>query len=150
MDYFEVRHNIPVEMESARETGIAELSFNNFESFLENEEGIAAYLPEDLFDRNMPESFEFLNRSDLKNTTCSYKRIKLQNRNNEWEKNFNPTEADKFCYVRAKFHRPCSGFYHHDLDDIMKITDSKSFKFFYFKEKNKWAAALFEKIRILA
>lgn len=108
MDYLEFKINC---LEEFREILIAELSNIGFDSFLESEEGIEAYILHEGFDRVV---FE-----DLIARYTIVGQIKVQesvlpkiNWNEEWEKNYDPIPVDDLVYVRASFHPPVAGFRH--------------------------------------
>ncbi len=82
---------------------IAELGAVGFESFLETEKGITAYIPEVDFQEALFEEVSLLEMPafDIKHTS---KVIEQVNWNEEWEKNFNPIIVADQCSVRAPFH----------------------------------------------
>ncbi len=95
--------------EQASDVLIAQLSELGFESFVENEKGFCAYIPEKLFDAselNLALSFY----SDFFKINYTSKTIEQQNWNKEWESSFQPIEIDNKCYIRAPFHQPKQGF----------------------------------------
>lgn len=89
--------------EPGREILIAELGELGFESFVEVENGLLAYiLLEDAADLNLKELYIFQNPNfDISWTS---KEIEPENWNLEWEKNFQPIEVDDQCRIRAPFH----------------------------------------------
>ena len=91
----------PVELGS--EILIAELGQKAFESFIENEDGISAYVQKDLWTKDILDDIYILTSSEF---TISYEveEIAPVNWNEEWEKNFEPIDVDGKCYVRAPFH----------------------------------------------
>lgn len=82
---------------------IAELGYAGFESFVENEEGVVAYIQKGEWKPEILEDIQIL-ESDLFEITFDFKEIEQQNWNAEWEKNFHPIEVDGLCTVRAPFH----------------------------------------------
>lgn len=82
---------------------IAELGELPFESFIESEFGIVAYIQKQLWTENILEDLYILNSSEF---VISYKieEIEQVNWNEEWEKNFDPIDVDGNCHVRAPFH----------------------------------------------
>jgi ribosomal protein L11 methyltransferase len=82
---------------------MAELAELGFESFVETEDGLEAYIQEDVFDdltvKNMLESY-----AERTAISYSFKKIAKQNWNEEWEKNFQPISIGNNIYVRADFH----------------------------------------------
>jgi ribosomal protein L11 methyltransferase len=102
MEYIEFIATInPLEV--GRDILIAELSEIGFESFVETEEGLEAYIQSKEFNEENIKSIKILQHDDF---TISYslKSIAEQNWNAEWEKNFNPINVDNRCYIRAPFH----------------------------------------------
>ncbi|WP_127141302.1 50S ribosomal protein L11 methyltransferase [Flagellimonas marinaquae] len=84
---------------------IAELGELGFESFVETETGILAYmLKSEWQDQNLESLFAFQN-PDVK-ISWTRKEIEQQNWNAEWEKNFHPILVGDRCMVRAPFHQP--------------------------------------------
>ncbi len=92
-----------VPKEPATEILIAQLGFAGFESFVENEDGVTAYIQENDWDASMLEDIQILNSKEFK---ISYKEevIEQTNWNSEWEKNFNPIQVDDLVSIRAPFH----------------------------------------------
>lgn len=91
--------------EPATEILLAELGELDFDSFVETETGLSAYIQEHLNTPNILEDIYILNNPEFK---ISYKTedIEQVNWNEEWEKNFDPIDVDGICYVRAPFHEP--------------------------------------------
>jgi ribosomal protein L11 methyltransferase len=90
-------------LQPASEILIAELSYAGFESFVENEEGVTAYVVSEEFDEEAFAGLHIL-QSDEFEITYSSQEIEKVNWNIEWEKNFNPIIIDDQCSVRAPFH----------------------------------------------
>lgn len=91
----------PVELGS--EILIAELGEKAFESFIETETGISAFVQKDLWDPKILEDIQILNNSEFK-IEYTFEEIEQVNWNEEWEKNFEPIDVDGKCHVRAPFH----------------------------------------------
>ena len=93
-----------VPVQPASDILIAELGEVQFESFVETEEGVLAYIKKE--DWN-PEILRDL--SILKNTLFQidfdYTEIEQENWNATWEQNFNPIQVGDKCVVRAPFHK---------------------------------------------
>ncbi|SNR83187.1 50S ribosomal protein L11 methyltransferase [Lutibacter flavus] len=89
--------------EPATEILIAQLGFAGFESFVENEDGVTAYIQEDDWNSTMLDDIQILNSNEFE---ISYKEevIEQTNWNSEWEKNFNPIQVDNLVSIRAPFH----------------------------------------------
>jgi ribosomal protein L11 methyltransferase len=90
-------------VEPVRDILIAELGEIGFESFVETEEGLLAYiLSEDWSDKSFKGLFVFQNPEFHISWTIN--EIEQQNWNAEWEKSFQPIEVTEQCRVRAPFH----------------------------------------------
>ncbi len=101
-NYFEFRFTIdPVQ--PASEILIAELGYLGFESFVENNDGITAYIPEEEYEDDLLVGVHILQSEEFK-ITYDQKEIERVNWNEEWEKNFTPIVVDDICSVRAPFH----------------------------------------------
>lgn len=82
---------------------MAELSYLNFDSFEEVEDGLMAYILKEEWKENMLEEVQILQNPEFE-ITWVQKEFKQINWNEEWEKNFSPILIDDVCYVRAPFH----------------------------------------------
>lgn len=82
---------------------IAELGEKPFESFIETETGIVAYIQKELVTDDVLNDIYILSSPEF---TISYtiEEIEQVNWNQEWEKNFEPIDVDGKCHVRAPFH----------------------------------------------
>ncbi|HLA57046.1 MAG TPA: 50S ribosomal protein L11 methyltransferase [Flavobacterium sp.] len=82
---------------------IAELGEKPFESFIESDFGIVAYIRKEFWTEDILDDMFILNSPQF---TISYKieEIEQVNWNEEWEKNFEPIDVDGKCHVRAPFH----------------------------------------------
>ncbi len=82
---------------------VAELGELPFESFVESEFGVTAYIQKQLWNENILEDLFILNSPQF---IISYKveEIDQVNWNEEWEKNFEPIDVEGNCHVRAPFH----------------------------------------------
>ena len=90
-------------LELGSEILIAELGEKAFESFIETETGISAFVQKDLWDTNILEDIQILNNPEFK-IEYTFEEIEQVNWNEEWEKNFEPIDVDGKCHVRAPFH----------------------------------------------
>ncbi|OUR92182.1 ribosomal protein L11 methyltransferase [Flavobacteriales bacterium 34_180_T64] len=90
-------------LQPAVEILIAELGYAGFESFVETDNGVTAYIQKDEWNANILDDIQILN-SDEFEITFSFNEIEQTNWNAEWEKNFNPIQVDDLCSVRAPFH----------------------------------------------
>ena len=82
---------------------IAELGYAGFESFVETEEGVTAYIQKEEWNPNILDDIHILNSEEFK-IEYTFSEIEQINWNSEWEKNFAPIEVDGKCTVRAPFH----------------------------------------------
>ncbi len=87
---------------------IAELGYAGFESFVETEEGVTAYIQKDDWKEHILKDINILNSDEFK-IEYTFSEIEQINWNSEWEKNFDPIEVDGKCTVRAPFH-PAKNF----------------------------------------
>lgn len=108
MDYVQVSITC---LEEYREILIAELAAVGFDSFLETDSGLEAYVPQYLFARDSFDEVILAYREPAALTVVEGILPKV-NWNEEWEKNYDPIEVDQLVYVRASFHAPKSGFQH--------------------------------------
>ena len=108
MDYIQVSITC---LEEYREILIAELAAVGFDSFLETDSGLEAYVPQDLFARASFDEVIATYREPAGLTVVEGIVPKV-NWNEEWEKNYDPIEVDQLVYVRASFHAPKPGFQH--------------------------------------
>lgn len=103
MNYIEYNIKINPNTSNNSEIVIARLADAGFESFVENETGILAYIGE----KHLNQSFiEELLRQDWNSFSISYsyQLIKDQNWNAVWESNFEPIFIKDEIAVRAPFH----------------------------------------------
>jgi ribosomal protein L11 methyltransferase len=82
---------------------IAELGEKPFESFIESDFGIVAYIKKEFWSDDILDDLFILESPEF---TISYQieEIEQVNWNEEWEKNFEPIDVDGKCHVRAPFH----------------------------------------------
>ncbi len=82
---------------------VAELGEKPFESFVESDFGIVAYIRKELWREDVLDDLFIMGSPDF---TISYtiEEIEQVNWNKEWEKNFEPIDVDGVCHVRAPFH----------------------------------------------
>lgn len=86
---------------------MAELGERPFESFVETETGLSAYVQKEFWTEDILEDIFILSSPDFE-ISYSFEEIEQVNWNEEWEKNFEPIDVDGRCHVRAPFH-PESG-----------------------------------------
>ncbi len=89
--------------ESGSEILIAELGEKAFESFIETDLGIVAYIQKDLCTDDVLDDIHILSSLEF-TITHTIEEIAPVNWNEEWEKNFEPIDVDGKCHVRAPFH----------------------------------------------
>ncbi|WP_461534177.1 50S ribosomal protein L11 methyltransferase [Sinomicrobium sp.] len=82
---------------------IAELGEVGFESFVENEDGLNAYILKDHWDPKCLDDIYVLHSGEFE-ISYDIEEIAQVNWNEEWEKNFHPITVDGRCTVRAPFH----------------------------------------------
>jgi ribosomal protein L11 methyltransferase len=84
---------------------MAELGEAGFESFVETDEGLLAYIQEEDFDE--AKISEIVTRyQEITPITTSWKSLERKNWNEEWEKSYEPIEVGNQVRVRATFHEP--------------------------------------------
>lgn len=102
MNYVEVQLELEADF---TEILMAELAEAGFESFVETDEGLQAYIPEEDF--NEPALQGILARySDITAIASSWKSLERKNWNEEWERSYEPIEVGDQIRVRAVFHEP--------------------------------------------
>jgi len=89
---------------------IAELGNAGFESFVETELGVSAYISRNDWQENIIDNIQILNSDEIQISFTS-EDIEQVNWNAEWEKNFNPIIVDNKCTVRAPFHEKTTSKY---------------------------------------
>lgn len=82
---------------------IAELGELPFESFVESEFGVTAYIQKQLWNEHVLDELFILQSPEFA-ITYTIEEIEQVNWNEEWEKNFEPIDVDGKCHVRAPFH----------------------------------------------
>ncbi|MCB0433304.1 MAG: 50S ribosomal protein L11 methyltransferase, partial [Mangrovimonas sp.] len=90
-------------LQPAVEILIAELGFAGFESFVETETGVTAYIQKEEWNEEILNEVAVLNSEEFQ-ISFSVEEIEQTNWNSEWEKNFNPIEVDGKVSIRAPFH----------------------------------------------
>ncbi|MDX1543299.1 MAG: 50S ribosomal protein L11 methyltransferase [Christiangramia sp.] len=101
-NYLEFQFKIePVQ--PASEILIAELGYLGFESFVENNDGITAYIPVEEYEDDLLAGVHILQSEEFE-ISYTMNEIERFNWNEEWEKNFTPILVDEHCSVRAPFH----------------------------------------------
>jgi ribosomal protein L11 methyltransferase len=99
MNYIEASFEV-LPVVPCRDILMAELAERGFESFVETETGLQAYIIEDQFREEL-----LLNLcADAEKWSVSHKVIADENWNAEWEKNFSPIVIGEDIVIRAPFH----------------------------------------------
>lgn len=103
MNYIEYNFSISPK-EIGAEILIAELGELNFESFVETETSILAYIQKIHWSETILDDIFILSNPEFE---ISYQITEIEqvNWNEEWEKNFTPIVVDDICTVRATFHQ---------------------------------------------
>ncbi|SHJ64190.1 50S ribosomal protein L11 methyltransferase [Flavobacterium haoranii] len=89
---------------------VAELGELPFESFIETENGVSAYIQKEFWNENILDDVYILGNEEFK-ISYEFEEIEQVNWNEEWEKNFTPIDVDGKCYVRAPFHEKSNAEY---------------------------------------
>jgi len=82
---------------------IAELGEEGFESFVETENGISAFIQKKDWHNDILKNVQILSSGEFR-ITFTYEEIEQVNWNTEWEKNFEPIRVNDTVSVRAPFH----------------------------------------------
>ena len=86
---------------------IAKLDEIKFESYLEHENGLKAYVPTHVL--NEHSVIDIINDiSNLIEISYTIKKIKNKNWNKIWESSYHPVFINDFCVIRSEFHKPIS------------------------------------------
>ena len=104
MDNIYIEYNFTVQpKEPAVEILIAELGAVGFESFVENEDGVTAYIQKNDWSSGILNDV-FVLKSEEFSIRFLKKEVAQTNWNAEWEKNFSPIQVDDMVSIRAPFH----------------------------------------------
>ncbi len=100
--YIEYRFKV-VPMQPGADILIAQLGETGFESFVEEDEVVLAYIQKDEWSVGILKNVQILENPmfDIKH---EHKEIQQENWNATWEQNFHPIVVDDICMVRAPFH----------------------------------------------
>lgn len=82
-----------------------ELGALGFESFLEQDGKLLAYVQRSDFEEEKLREVEILTRSDL-HPQYTWQVVPNENWNKKWEENFQPVDVEGKCLIRASFHEP--------------------------------------------
>lgn len=83
---------------------MAQLGEKPFESFVETDSGLIAYIQKELCDNNVLTDLFILQSPEFE-ISYTVEEIEPVNWNEQWEKNFDAIEVDGQCCVRAPFHQ---------------------------------------------
>jgi ribosomal protein L11 methyltransferase len=84
---------------------IAELAEIGFDTFMETENGVEAFVEEEKYDKPALQLIKE-KYAALAPVVFSFDKIQKQNWNEEWEKNYEPINVEDQCLIRAEFHKP--------------------------------------------
>ena len=97
-------------LQPACEILIAELAEVGFESFVELDDGLEAYIPEGNWRKSLLDNISFIQKSEY-DIQYTQETINPKNWNEVWESDFKPIVVDERCTVRATFHEPIATKY---------------------------------------
>ncbi len=104
MDNIYIEYNFTVTPKvPGTEILIAELGEVGFESFVENENGVTAYIQKDDWNASVLEDIFVLNSEEF-SIEYNHSEIAQTNWNAEWENNFSPIQVEDVVSIRAPFH----------------------------------------------
>ena len=105
MDNVYIEYNFElIPKEPVTEILIAELGNIGFESFVEVDNGLTAYIQKNDWKENILETVYILKSKEF-SIHFNYKEIAQTNWNSEWEKNFNQIQVNNLVSIRAPFHQ---------------------------------------------
>ena len=100
--YIEYRFSVKPP-EPASDILIAQLGEAGFESFVEEEDAVLAYIQKDDWSSDILNGIDILSNDNFEIDYDS-KEIEQENWNATWEQNFQPILVDDICMIRAPFH----------------------------------------------
>jgi ribosomal protein L11 methyltransferase len=104
MDNIYIEYNFTVSpKEPGTEILIAELGNAGFESFVENENGVTAYIQKEDWHSTILDAIFVLNSKEFL-IQYTKNEVAQTNWNAEWEKNFKPIQVNDLVSIRAPFH----------------------------------------------
>ena len=103
MTYTEVRFQV-TPTEPGLQILIAQLDQIGFESFVEEQDELKAYIKTDVFSENAIKTCQIYNNPEF-DMRYSIHDIEDVNWNQTWEDNFQPVEISMDCVIRAPFHK---------------------------------------------
>jgi ribosomal protein L11 methyltransferase len=103
MDYIELNCTLNPIAEGFTDLLAGELAAIGFESFVDTDQGLTAFVQVDLFDEKAVNEVAE-NYKDIFCLTYTFQKIEGQNWNEEWEKNFEPVIVGDQCLIKGTFH----------------------------------------------
>ena len=97
-------HFIVQQKEPVVDIIIAELGNAGFESFVETDVGVSAYIPKKDWNKNILNNVQILKSTEFTIHFTS-EEIEQTNWNEKWEESFNSIVVNEVCTVRAPFHK---------------------------------------------
>lgn len=104
MKYLQVIFDIHPMHDDSRDILIALLSEIGYDSFQETDDGVDAYIPENIYSREKVEEMIAGIETDSSILFVASYAPDI-NWNEEWEKNFQPVLIDGKCFIKASFHK---------------------------------------------
>ncbi|NJK87568.1 MAG: 50S ribosomal protein L11 methyltransferase, partial [Bacteroidales bacterium] len=105
MNYTAIHFKLKDPTPELREIIIAELDLSGFEGFLETEEGVVGYIPNEQFYKINLQDLMFMIISNPGDITIEKEFIIDKNWNELWEKNYNPVIIAGKVLIKAPFHK---------------------------------------------
>lgn len=112
MDYTEVSFKIEP-LQPYAEILMAELEALGYDSFVEEADGIKAYIVSSQFDAAAIKALYLMQSADV-TISFAHKALEDKNWNAEWESGYEAVDIDGRCYIRAPFH-PAMPTYDYDI-----------------------------------
>jgi ribosomal protein L11 methyltransferase len=104
--YIEVDINIGDKRIIGSDITVAELGSEGYESFMDTDYGIKAYIREEHFDPSFLKRLTIFSSDEYGKTSYSTRLIKDTNWNEKWESEYQSISISDFCYIRSPFHPP--------------------------------------------
>jgi ribosomal protein L11 methyltransferase len=104
MNYIELNIIYESKLDFFADLLIAELGEIGYDSFLQEENEIKAYIKIDDFSLDKIEKLSIINENKLGNIKYDYTEIEYVNWNEKWEQNFSPVIINDDCIIKAPFH----------------------------------------------
>ena len=116
MEYIEV--DIKIEKsEVFSDIVVARLNEIEFETFLENDNGVRCYIQATLFDKKKLD-IELDKIKQYTKLNFNINHVAQKNWNEEWEKNFKPVQINSHCLIRSEFHNNNGNFKDEIINDL--------------------------------